>query len=71
MNTWRSQSLDISSYSFDEVAVQVKLEDQATLRLRESRNSVSTCSLVTETELQLFLFIGLINSERVNNVTSS
>jgi hypothetical protein len=37
--------------------------------LRESRNSVSTCNLVTETELQL-LFIGMINSERVNNVTS-
>ncbi len=40
-----------------------------TLRLRESRNSVfSTCNLVTETELQL-LFIGMINSDRVNNVT--
>jgi hypothetical protein len=38
-------------------------------RLREFRNSVSTCNLVTETELQL-LFIGMINSERVNNVTS-
>ncbi len=38
-------------------------------RLRESRNSVfSTCNLVTETELQL-LFIGMINSDRVNNVT--
>jgi hypothetical protein len=37
--------------------------------LRESCNSVSTCNLVTETELQL-LFIGMINSERVNNVTS-
>jgi hypothetical protein len=39
------------------------------MRLRESRNSVfSTCNLVTETELQL-LFIGMINSDRVNNVT--
>jgi hypothetical protein len=37
-------------------------------RLRESCNSVSTCNLVTETELQL-LFIGMINSDRVNNVT--
>ncbi len=40
-----------------------------TMRLRESRNSASICNLVTETELQL-LFIGMINSERVNNVTS-
>ena len=39
------------------------------MRLRESRNSVfSTCNLVTETELQL-LFIGMINGDRVNNVT--
>ncbi len=29
------------------------------MRLRESRNSVSTCNLVTETELQLLLFIGV------------
>jgi hypothetical protein len=35
----------------------------------EVGNSVSTCNLVTETELQL-LFIGMINSERINNVTS-
>ncbi len=39
------------------------------MRLRESCNSVfSTCNLVTDTELQL-LFIGMINSDRVNNVT--
>ncbi len=38
-------------------------------RLRESCNSVSTCNIVTETELQL-LFIGMINSDRVNNLTS-
>ncbi len=38
------------------------------LRLRESHNSASTCNLVTETELQI-LFDGMINSDRVNNVT--
>ena len=46
-----------------------KTDTTEQLRLRESRNSVfSTCNLVTETELQL-LFIGMINSDRVNNVT--
>jgi hypothetical protein len=34
----------------------------------ESCNSVNTCYLVTETELQLF-FIVMINSDGVNNVT--
>jgi hypothetical protein len=42
---------------------------QQLVRLRESRNCVSFCNLVTETELQ-YLFICMINSDRVNNVTS-
>jgi hypothetical protein len=47
----------------------LKMKVKMKVRLRESRNSVfSTCNLVTETELQL-LFIGMINSDRVNNVT--
>jgi hypothetical protein len=38
--------------------------DPKPTRLRESCNSASTCNLVTETELQ-FLFIGVINSDRI------
>ncbi len=39
------------------------IEETLPVRLMESCNSVSTCNLVTETELQL-LFIGMIQADR-------